>query len=159
MKFKRILIGIDDTKYSKHAAEYGFELAHTFNAVVALVNIVAPAIIQQPADPSMLGAFIPSFATENTEVENIQHEYSKKLLDDMAATMGKGLEVTTFSQLGPTAQSIIDCAAEFRASLIVIGTHRRHGLDRLIMGSVAEHVLRNSPIPVLIVPTETGPHD
>jgi nucleotide-binding universal stress UspA family protein len=154
MKFKRILIAIDDRKYSRHAAEYGFELAHTFKAAVALVHIVEPVIMTQPNDPSMLGAFVPSFGTENMQVEQIQEDNSKKLLEDTASLLGKGLEVTQYSELGSTADTIINCAVQFKASLIVIGTHKRSGFDRLLMGSVAESVLHHSPIPVLVVPAE-----
>lgn len=154
MKFQRILIGIDDSKYSKHAAEYGFELAHAFKSAVALVHIVEPVIMPQPNDPSMLGAFAPSFGVENIEIERTQEEHSKKLLADTAEEMGKGLEVSQFSELGSKADTILQCAAQFGATLIVIGTHQRHGFDRFIMGSVAEEVLRNSPVPVLIVPTK-----
>ena len=153
MKFQRILIGIDDTKYSRHAAEYGFELAHTFKSAVALVHIVEPVVMPQPADPSMLGAFMPNFGTESVEAENIQQEYSKKLLANTAETMGEGLEVTQFSEIGSTADRIIECTKQFKADLIVIGTHRRTGLNRLIMGSVSEHLLRHAPVPVLVVPT------
>jgi nucleotide-binding universal stress UspA family protein len=155
MKFQRILIGIDDTEYSKHAAEYGFELAHAFKAKVGLIHIVEPVIMPQPNDPSMLGAFIPSFGVENVEVEKIHGEQSKKLLDDIAETLGKGLEVSQFNELGSKAETILQCAAQFNASLIVIGTHQRHGLDRLIMGSVSENILRHSPIPVMVVPNKT----
>lgn len=154
MKFQRILIGIDDSKYSRHAAEYGFELAHTFKSAVALVHIVEPVVMAQPNDPSMLGAFVPNFGTENMEVEKMQEENSKKLLEDTAATLGAKLEVTQFSEIGSTAETIINCAVQFKASLIVIGTHKRSGFDRLLMGSVAESVLHHSPIPVLIVPAE-----
>ncbi|MBW4888247.1 universal stress protein [Mucilaginibacter sp. HMF5004] len=154
MKFQRILIAIDDRKYSRHAAEYGFELAHTFKAEVALVHIVEPVVITQPNDPSMLGAFVPSMGTENMEIEKIQEDQSKKLLDETIATLGDGLEVTQFSELGSTADTIISCAVQFRANLIVIGTHKRSGFDRLLMGSVAERILHHSPIPVLIVPAE-----
>jgi nucleotide-binding universal stress UspA family protein len=152
MKFQRILIGIDDTEYSKHAAAYGFELAHAFKSKVGLIHIVEPVIITQPNDPSMLGAFIPTFGIENVEIEKIQGEQSKKLLNDIVETLGKGLEVSQFNELGSKAETILQCAAQFNATLIVIGTHQRHGLDRLLMGSVSENILRHSPVPVLIIP-------
>jgi nucleotide-binding universal stress UspA family protein len=152
MKFQRILIGIDDSENSKHAAEYGFELAQAFKSKVGLIHIVEPIITPQPNDPSMLGAFIPSFGVENIEVEKIQSEQSKKLLDNIAESLGKGLEVSQFNELGSKAETILQCAAQFSATLIVIGTHQRHGLDRLIMGSVSENILRHSPVPVLIIP-------
>ncbi len=55
MKINRILIGIDDSKYAEHAAEYGFNIARKFNAAVGLVNIVEPVIIPETSgmDPLM----------------------------------------------------------------------------------------------------------
>jgi nucleotide-binding universal stress UspA family protein len=154
MKFQRILIGIDDSKYSRHATEYGFELAHAFKSAVALVHIVEPVIMPQSNDPSLLGAFVPDLGAENIAVERIQEEQSKKLLASTTEAFGEGLEVTQFSELGATADTIINCAVQFKADLIVVGTHKRSGFDRFLMGSVAEDVLRHSPVPVLIVPSE-----
>jgi nucleotide-binding universal stress UspA family protein len=154
MKFQRILIGIDDSKYSRHAAAYGFELAHAFKSAVALVHIVEPVIMPQSNDPSLLGAFVPDMGVENIEVERIQEEQSKKLLVSTTEAFGEGLDVTQFSELGATASTIINCAVQFKADLIVVGTHKRSGFDRFLMGSVAEDVLRHSPVPVLIVPSE-----
>jgi nucleotide-binding universal stress UspA family protein len=62
------------------------------------------------------------------------------------------MQVTHFTEYGSTASGIIECSKEFGADLIVIGTHSRSGLDRLLMGSVAEHVVRHSEVPVLVVP-------
>ena len=154
MKFQRILIGIDDSKYSRHAAAYGFELAHAFKSAVALVHIVEPVIMPQSNDPSLLGAFVPDLGVENIEVERMQEEQSKKLLASTTEAFGEGLDVTQFSELGATASTIINCAAQFKADLIVVGTHKRSGFDRFLMGSVAEDVLRHSTVPVLIVPSE-----
>jgi nucleotide-binding universal stress UspA family protein len=154
MKFQRILIAVDDSIYARHAAEYGFELAHSFKSAVALVHIVEPVIMPQANDPSMLGAFVPTMGPENIEIEKIQEEQSKRLLESMVETFGVGLEVTQFSELGATADTILQCATQFGATLIVLGTHHRSGFDRFLMGSgVAEEVLRHSQIPVLVVPT------
>ena len=49
------------------------------------------------------------------------------------------------------AQEIVDYAADIHADLIVVGTHGRSGVSRLLMGSVAEHVVRSAPCPVLVV--------
>ena len=64
----------------------------------------------------------------------------------------RGTEDNHFTEYGSTADGIIKCSTEFGADLIVVGTHSRTGLDRLLMGSVAEHVVRHSNVPVLVVP-------
>jgi nucleotide-binding universal stress UspA family protein len=154
MKFQRILIGIDDSRIAENAAEHGFELARQFNAEVALVHIVEPIVSTPMNDASMVGSFIPSLGSgmQDVEVMNTQQEYSKKLLNDTIDKFGAKLVVTQFNEFGSTAETIIDCAVQFRADLIVIGTHSRTGFDRFLMGSVAEYVVRHSPVAILVVP-------
>ena len=153
MKIKRILIGIDDSKIAEHATEYGFDIAHTYKAHVGLVHVVEPMTI--PANTGsdvVLGTSPTITGIDELEILNIQSQASETLIERTAKRFGKDLEVTELNQFGDTADGIIDCAREFKADLIVIGTHSRSGLDRLLMGSVAEHVVRHSPIPVLVVP-------
>jgi len=155
MKFQRILIGIDDSKYSENAAEYGFELAHAFKADVALVHITEPIIMPQPTDPGMGGSIMPGLGMENPELINIQEEYSSKLIDNTIKRLAGDLQVTQFNEFGSTADAIIECITKFNADLVVLGTHSRTGLDRFFMGSVAEDVVRHSPVAVLVVPLKT----
>jgi len=154
MKISKILIGIDDSKYAEHAAEYGFDLAHKFNAEVGVVNIIEPMVVPQPAagiDP-LLGAGMASTMAEDMEIMDIQKSHSGTLVDNIIKKLGGNMQVTHFTEYGATADGIISCSKEFGADLVVIGTHSRSGLDRLLMGSVAEHVVRHSEVPVLVVP-------
>lgn len=151
---KKILIGIDDSKYSVHATEYGFKLAHQLKADVGLVHIIEAVI--PPANTTIdpgIGMSVDAGADMYTvDMINIQDEQGKKLLKSTVEKYGKGLEITVFEEYGTTAEGIIDCSKEFHADMIVIGTHSRTGFDRFLMGSVAEHVVRHSEIPVLVVP-------
>jgi nucleotide-binding universal stress UspA family protein len=157
MKFQRILIGIDESKIADNAAQYGFELAHQFKAEVALVHIVEPIITTPANDTSMMGTLIPSIGGDMEDVEIIQSQqnFSHRLLDEAISRHGEGLTVTQYNEFGSTEETIISCAAQFHADLIVIGTHSRTGFDRFLMGSVAEYVIRHSPVPVLVVPLKT----
>jgi len=153
MKIKKILIGIDDSKFAEHAADYGFDIAHSFKAHVGLVHIVEPMVIPSTGNSDiLLGASPQTMGINDVELMNIQNDASETLIERTIKKFGKGIEVTHFNEYGDTADGIIDCAKEFKADLIVIGTHSRSGLDRLLMGSVAEHVVRHSEIPVLVVP-------
>ena len=151
---KKILIGIDDSKYAEYAAEYGFDIASKFNATVGLVNIVGPAImppLATSADP-IIGMPMQSTGIDEMELLDIQKNQSENIVDHFIKKFAGDLQVTHFTEYGPTADGIINCSKEFAADLIVLGTHNRTGFDRLIMGSVAEHVVRHSEIPVLVVP-------
>ena len=154
MTIHKILIGIDDSKFAEHAAEYGFDLARKFNAQVGLVNIVEPLVLPQVgtgADPIMGNPTLGS-GIEEMEILDIQKNQSDNIVDRTITKFAGDLNVTHFSEYGPTADSIIHCSKEFGADLIIIGTHSRSGLDRLLMGSVAEHIVRHSEVPVLVVP-------
>jgi nucleotide-binding universal stress UspA family protein len=157
MTIKKILIGIDDSKYAEHATEYGFDIARKFNAAIGLVNIVEPAIMPPmaaSADP-IIGMPMQGTGFEEMEMLDIQKNQSENIVDRFIKKFAGDLQVTHFTEYGPTADGIISCSKEFGADLIVLGTHSRTGFDRLIMGSVAEHVVRHSEIPVLVVPLKS----
>jgi nucleotide-binding universal stress UspA family protein len=151
MLIKKILIGVDNSKFAENAAKYGFDIAHKFNAKVGLVHIVEPVIMpyNNSADPLMGGS---DFSVADVDIVDIQNNASKSIIDSTIKQFADGLEVTHFSEFGDTADGIISCSKEFGADIIVIGTHSRTGIDRLLMGSVAEHVVRQSAVPVLVVP-------
>ena len=152
MLIKKILIGIDNSPFAEHAAKYGFDIAHSFKANVGLVHIIEPAM-PTPAsiDPLSAGTMQGSIAGD-IEILNVQNEASENLIDAFIKKFAGDLHVTQFNEYGDTADGIISCSKEFNADLIVIGTHSRTGLDRFLMGSVAEHVVRHSEVPVLVVP-------
>jgi len=153
MKIKKILIGIDDSSFAEHAAEYGFDIAHTYNAGVGLVHIVEPMImpVTNTSDP-MLTTPMQGIGVNELEIMDIQNNAGETLIERTIKKFAKGLEVTHFNEFGSTADGILECSKEFKADLIVVGTHSRTGLDRFLMGSVAEDVIRHSLVPVLVVP-------
>ena len=153
MNITRILIGIDDGPFAEHAAEYAFDIAHKFNAEVGLVNIVEPVIFPPNNSDTITGMPVYN-TTDINEVEliNAQDKIAESIIDRTIKKFAGDLQVSHFTEFGSTADGIISCAKEFKADLIVIGTHSRSGIDRLLMGSVAEHVVRHAEVPVLVVP-------
>jgi nucleotide-binding universal stress UspA family protein len=152
MKISKILIGIDDSKFAEYATSYGFDIARTFNAHVGLVHIVEPAVTPENSSDSILGMPMSTPNYNEMTMLNIQKENAENIIDRTIARYAEGLQVTHFNEYGSTADGILNCSKEFNADLIVIGTHGRSGIDRLLMGSVAESVVRNSHVPVLVVP-------
>ena len=108
----------------------------------------------QATDP-MIGVSSQSIGIDELEIMDIQKTQSENIVEQTIKKFAGDMPVTHFTDYGSTADGIIHCAKEFQADLIVIGTHNRHGLGRLLMGSVAEHVVRNSPVPVLVVPSKS----
>jgi len=153
---KKILIGIDESKYAEHAAKYGFDLAETLNAEVGLVNMIEPVAIPMTSTGAdeILGTSMASLNVNEVDLLNVQQEISEGILARTAKKYAGKTQITQFNEYGSTGEGIISCSKEFKADIIVIGTHHRSGLDRLLMGSVAEYVVRHSETPVLVVPSK-----
>ena len=153
MKIGKILIGVDDSTYAHNAAAYGFDVARRYNAAVGLVHIIEPIVYPPDANDGFTGISMdPNLGLMQTELVNLQSEQSSAVIEGIIEEFGSGLDVSKFVEYDNTGDGIITCAKEFNADLIVVGTHKRSGLDRLLLGSIAESVIRHSNIPVLVVP-------
>ncbi|MBK0378026.1 universal stress protein [Mucilaginibacter segetis] len=152
MQINKILIGVDESKFSEYAAAYGFDIARTFSAHVGLVHIIEPNVAPINSTDTITGMPMQTSGIDDMEMLNIQEDMSENIIERTIKKYAGNLQVTHFNEYGSTADSIISCSKEFGADLIIIGTHNRSGIDRLLMGSVAESVVRNSHIPVLVVP-------
>ena len=152
---KKILIGVDDSKYAENAAKYGFDLAQSLNAQVGLVNIVEPMAVPYSTTGAdeILGTQMQGMGANDVELMEAQANASEEVLVRTAKKFGGSLQITNFNDYGSTGEGIINCAVAFNADLIIVGTHEKSGFDRLITGDVAEYVVRHSVIPVLVVPT------
>jgi nucleotide-binding universal stress UspA family protein len=141
-KLKKILIALDDGPTAEKVALHGLQLGQQLNAEMALVSIV-----------DTFGLITDGSITPRELIESVTNGYKKShqlLLD----TVFKGYKVWTFVEEGKPFETIIKVAEEWDADLIVIGTHGRTGLSHLLMGSVAEKIIRHSIKPVFIVPTK-----
>jgi nucleotide-binding universal stress UspA family protein len=152
MAIQKVLIAVDNSKYADYAAGYGFDIARFYQAEVGLVSIVEPIIIPSAGSDSITGLSPELSAGNDAEMVMIQTNAAENTMQQIVKKYAEGLKITNFTEYGLTADGILKCSTEFGADLIVVGTHNRTGLDRLFMGSVAEHVVRHSHIPVLVVP-------
>ncbi len=139
----KILCPTDFSPTSDNAVRYAVEFARRVGAHVRFLNIATPNNPQQKTDaqvsPEMTGA---------EHEEGIPEKFSRVLMTEKK----KGLSADIFMLKGEEAHKVIsDHAASWGADLIIMGSHGRTGLTRLIMGSVAEEVFRSSGVPVLLV--------
>ncbi|MCX2484147.1 universal stress protein [Pedobacter sp. MR2016-24] len=146
MNLRKILIAVDNSTCSEKAAKTGYELAKTFGAEVALVNIIEPVPATMNQDLTLAPVFLETY--DNSE------ENSHLLLKEIETTYGQGVATTYLSVIDSAAHGIIKQSDEWGSDLIVIGTYGRTGLYHFLMGSVAEHVARKSACPVLIIPNK-----
>ena len=152
MAIQKILIAVYDSRYADHAAEVGFEMARFCNAEVGLVNIIEPLILPSSGSDSITGITTDVSMVNESEMVRIQKEAAENTVRRIQEQYAEQLKITNFTEYGLTADGILKCSAEFGADMIVVGTHSRTGIDRLFMGSIAEHVVRHSRVPVLVVP-------
>jgi nucleotide-binding universal stress UspA family protein len=146
MDFKKILIAVDNSICAEKAAKVGYEMAKTFNAEVALLNIIEPAPQTVNPDFALAPVFMEMY--DNSEAN------SHILLKEIEGRYGNGLATSYLTTMDTATHGIIHQAEEWGAQLIVIGTHGRAGLYHFLVGSVAENVANRSSCPVLIVPNK-----
>jgi nucleotide-binding universal stress UspA family protein len=137
---KRILCPTDLTESSAEALEAAIELAKACDASLTLVHV-----FEAPLYPG------PPFMPPVDYGPAVEKAAQAGLDAAVAATRTRLPGVRGLLRRGRTWEEILDAAKELDASLIVMGTHGRHGLPRAILGSVAEKVVRLSPIAVLTV--------
>jgi nucleotide-binding universal stress UspA family protein len=146
MAYKRILVPIDGSPTSARGLREAIGFAKAQKARLQLVHVV-------DVHNAMLAGL--SSGDTVTDLAAALEERGRRLLDSAAALVRKsGLACETVlleSLTGPAAEPIVRQARKWRADLIVIGTHGRRGLKRLVMGSDAEQIVRNAPVPVMLV--------
>jgi nucleotide-binding universal stress UspA family protein len=142
MNFRRILIAVDSEPLAVHAADVGAELARALQAEMAFVNVVDPSLCYP--DPADSG--VPT-----NELIALAKQEAKKLVGEFHQRLTPQSTALEFLPVGSPATEIVKAAKEWQADVIVIGSHGRRGLVRTLLGSVAEHVMRHAPCPVLVV--------
>ena len=152
MKITKILIAIDDNKFSENAAAYGFDLARLSGAEVGMAHIVEPIVFPTGSSDVLTATPFEGSAIADPELINAQTASSENIIEKTIKKFAGDIKVTHFTEYGSTSEGILSCSREFGADLIVLGTHSRSGFERLLMGSTAEQVVRHSEVPVLVVP-------
>ncbi|MGH8613589.1 MAG: universal stress protein [Gammaproteobacteria bacterium] len=146
MHIRSLLIPTDFSDLTEHTLDYAIGLAVALNASVEILHVhYSPALSLQNGDLTM-----PVDPTLEVEYEASAQQRLDKLAEKYRAS---GVTVSGRLLSGVPHAEIIRAAEEGGADLIVMGTHGRTGLAHLMMGSVAERVVRGSPIPVLTVPS------
>lgn len=143
--FNRILVPTDFSEPSDAALEYARALAQRFGASLHLLHVIEPI--------AATGVFSNEFYIGNTPgiYETLVKEAQAKFAERVSSADRAGYGTTTEVMTGQSAQTIVDYAEDRHFDLIVMGTHGRTGLAHLLMGSVAEHVVRRAACPVLTV--------
>lgn len=138
----KVLIAIDDSKFSKAALEAVIAQFNPRDTEVRVVHIVEPVAVSVP--PQMAPGYTPELSDQMKQAQNLVERAAKTL-------RATGFKADTIVGKGDTREKILDFANEWHANAIVIGSHGRSGIRRFLLSSVPEFVARNANCSVEIV--------
>lgn len=139
-EIRKILVPVDFQRYTDELAEFAVAMANKLAAKLTFFHVVENVVVY--AD------FIPTYLAQNDE-ETMTH--AKKKMASLVDTCKKTwMGCTGHVSRGDVVDSIADYAKEEEMDLIIIGTHGAKGLERILLGSVAERVIKRCSCPALI---------
>lgn len=145
MPIQRILVPIDFSDDSLNALTYAREFAAAFDAELLLLHVIEPIYYATPADMYVTSPNISMLLDEQRAIAEQQLE---RLSAELSA---QGRKHRTILKTGTPAQVIVEAAEVADANLIIMSTHGRSGLAHILLGSVAEKIVRHATCPVLTI--------
>jgi universal stress protein A len=143
MDIRTILVPCDFSEHSKKAFTWALEMANKWGSRLAVLHVVSP-----PSYPPMLmGAY---FDTAEFEV-SLQADAETEIKEFISSAGKHDVPIDTKVLMGRPFFDICRVAEQDKVDLIVMGSHGRTGLSHVLLGSVAERVVRHAPCPVLVV--------
>lgn len=141
-EIKKILCAVDLSEHSRSVAEYATTIAKATGAAVIVVY-TAPSLSQY------VGFHVPPNTIENFVGEIVTG--AEKSMESFVAENFPGVDAKGQVLIGYAAEEILNRAEDENVDMIVMGTHGRKGIDRILFGSVAEKVVKNAKQPVLTI--------
>jgi nucleotide-binding universal stress UspA family protein len=143
MQFRHILAPTDFSEYSKQAVASALELAKTFGAKLTILHVIElpPYPVEGYVPPSLSATFM----------DDLERQATTDLAQVVPEVENAGVEVVRVVAVGTPYRKIIDMAEAEQVDLIVMATAGRTGFSRLVMGSIAERVVRTASCPVLTI--------
>jgi nucleotide-binding universal stress UspA family protein len=151
---KKILIALDYNPEAQQVAEKAYQLATAMNTEVVLLHVMAETGYYSTYEYSPVTGF-NNFNTTDILIPDTLEEIRKAVdvfLEKTKQDLGGGNSIQTLIKDGEPATTIIDTAVDLQADIIAMGSHSRRGLEKILMGSVAEKVLHHTKIPLFIIP-------
>ncbi|SFA90689.1 Nucleotide-binding universal stress protein, UspA family [Flavobacterium swingsii] len=153
IKMNKVLIALDYNPTAQKIAEIGFSLAKSMNAETILLHVLSsPANYATIYDPIMgFGGFV------NLDTSQPDNEFLTKTAFDFLENVKEHLDdasITTLVKEGNYADAILETANIHRVDIVIIGSHSKKWLEKILVGSTTEKILHDTNIPILIVPTK-----
>ena len=152
---KKILIALDYNPTAQKVAETGHKLAKAMKARTILLHVISDATYYSSLNYSPIMGF-GGFSRDTIQIDTAEElkKVAQDYLDKSKQHLGDE-KIQTVVKNGVFGETILKTATELKVDIIVMGNHSRRGLEKILVGSVAENVLNHSLIPVFIIPTRS----
>ena len=140
--YKKILVPLDGSQLAETVLPHARALAKSEGAEIVLLRVAVTP------DESL---FTRNPAEGSNIVKLIEEEAQDYMQAEISKLKKKRVKVSGITREGPIPETILDVAEETHADIIAMSTHGRSGIQRWLMGSVAERVVHFSPIPVMLI--------
>jgi nucleotide-binding universal stress UspA family protein len=144
----KILVAIDDSKHAEAAIHALSNYFKPQTTEVRVLHVLTSVTVTPP--PQMARGYAPELEEQATQLRALVEKYAQQL-------RAEGYKVDTAVESGDVRETIIDSAALWHADLILLGSRGRTGMGRLLLGSVAESVVRHANCSVLVVRPSGSP--
>jgi len=154
-KLNKVLIALDYDPTAQKVAKAGFSMAKSMNAEVTLLHVIADPIYYSSTAYSPIMGLVGEMETFPMQLENMEgiKIVSQHFLDKFKHHLGDETIQTLVGE-GDFATTILKTAKSIHADVIVMGSHSRKWLDNILMGSVTQDVIKQTTIPLFIIPTK-----
>ncbi|MDH3603950.1 MAG: universal stress protein [Candidatus Tectomicrobia bacterium] len=151
LAIQTLMVATDFSEASEAAMAYAFRLARALKVMIDIVHVVPEDDVQLM---TALNTHMQSQITAETLREVLYADADKRLTAAIEDMQGADLVRERLIVTGKPAETIVSWAASKQPQVLILGTHRRHGLDHLLLGSITERVLRQALCSVLVVPAQ-----
>ena len=142
IEYKRILHPTDMSDIANHAARYAVDFAERFQAELHILYVLDDSMGKLPSS---------LFPPPGSSLREMSPEDRSEMSAQLKTEISDEVRIVRATRMGPLDAEIVRYAEDGQMHLMVLGTHGRIGLSHLLLGSVAESVLRKAPCPVLTV--------
>jgi len=149
----KVLIAIDYDSSAQKVAQEGYAIASSMNAEVILMHVVSEPVFYSSQAFSPITGFLGYINMKEVHMDSIDGPkiIAQSYLDKIKQHLDSDTVKTHISE-GDFAEAILATAKDIHADAIVLGSHSRSRLENLLLGSVTEKVLKDTPIPLIIIP-------
>jgi universal stress protein A len=141
---QKIVVPVDFSESCERATAYAWALARRLGASMHLIHVLH--------EPGLVDAPIEFYAVDRSALRERLYQDARVRLAQVVEELEPDInQVTSEVRTGPTIEGITSAAVDYGADLVIMGTHGRSGLSHLLLGSVAEGVIRTARCPVLVV--------